>query len=146
MIESVFQTPVVQVVGSSDAGRDEILRMSGLSDLGRARHLLHKNHRDRPQTMLILLEKDSVVGMHRHPEEKTEIYMVLEGQLRVDYVTGGGETGSRLLAPWGNDKNLASISIHRDGIWHEPSAVSEYVMYLEIYSGPFDKERDVEYR
>ena len=146
MIEFVFETPETQVLGANDEGRREILRMSQSSDLGRARHLLHKDHGDQPQTMLILLEKGSVVGMHRHPEHKSEIYVVLEGQLLVEYTTDGGETRSRLLGPWGNDEQLPSISIHRDGIWHEPSAVTDYVLYLEIYSGPFNKELDVQYR
>jgi hypothetical protein len=72
--------------------------------------------------------------------------VVLEGQLLVKYTTDEGEKRSRLLGPWGNEEQLPSISIHRDGIWHEPSAVTDYVLYLEIYSGPFNKELDVEYR
>lgn len=146
MIESLFETPKVQVLGADARGRQKILEMSRLSVLRRARHLLHKDHHDQPQTMLILLERGSVVGMHRHPQQKSEIYMVLEGQLLVEYTTDGGETRSRLLGPWGNEEQLPSISIHRDGIWHEPSAVTDYVLYLEIYSGPFNKELDVEYR
>jgi glucose-6-phosphate isomerase len=96
--------------------------------------------------MVILLERDSRVGMHRHPADKTEIYVILEGQLRVTYVDSGGLEKSRLFAPWGNQENLPTVSIHRDGIWHEPVAVSETVLYLEIYSGPFSKDYDVEYR
>ena len=146
MIEFVFEQSTVQTIASSSVVRDELLRMSRESDLRRSRHLLHKNHADQPQTMLILLEWNSQVGMHRHPADKTEIYVILEGQMRVDYVENGGRRESRLFAPWGNLENLPTVSIHRDGIWHEPVAVSETVLYLEIYSGPFNKDNDVEYR
>lgn len=146
MIELPFGQSSVQTVTSSPEGTEELIEMARLSDLKRARHLLHKNHADQPQTMLILLERDSRVGMHRHPANKTEIYVILEGQLRVDYVDKGEQRKSRFLAPWGNLENLPTVSIHRDGIWHEPVAVSETVLYLEIYSGPFNKDYDVEYK
>jgi len=146
MIEIPFAKSSLQTVTSSPAVRQELIEMSRVSGLKRSRHLLHKNHADKPQTMLILLERNSLVGMHRHPANKTEIYVILEGQMRVDYVDNGGRRESRLFAPWGNLENLPTVSIHRDGIWHEPVAVSETVLYLEIYSGPFNKDCDVEYR
>lgn len=86
------------------------------------------------------------MGRHRHPTGKTELYVVLEGLLSVEYLENVDvETQSRMLAPWGNLEGLPSISVHRDSVWHEPKALSEYVLYLEVYSGPFEKSQDVEY-
>ena len=30
-------------------------------------------------------------------------------------------------------------------IWHQPVPISEWVIYHEVYTGPFIKEEDVEY-
>ena len=125
---------------------EELVRIAKESQTKRSRFLVHRNHSEQPQIMIIYLERGSVVGRHRHPTEKTELYLVLEGRLSVEYLENGGvETQSRVLAPWGNPEGLPSISVHRDSVWHEPKALSEYVLYLEVYSGPFEKTQDVEY-
>ena len=134
------------LLGKSRPSLQELVSLASESGLGRSRYLLHRSHSDQPQVMLIYLERDSKVGMHKHPPEKSEIYIVLEGTLEVSYRNSGGEEEQRrTLAPWGNQLDLPTVSLHRDSIWHEPRSISEYVLYLEIYSGPFSKELDVSY-
>lgn len=141
-----FAENALQLLGANPNKTEELHAMALDSGIGRSRYLLHRSHNDQPQTMLIYLQNGSKVGLHRHPVEKTEIYIVLEGLLEVEYRIKSDPGYSRILAPWGNKEGLDSISIHRDGIWHEPKAVTKYTLYLEIYSGPFDKKTDVEYK
>lgn len=115
------------------------------SALARSRVLMHRTRSESPQQMIIHLLKGSRVGMHRHPKAKSETYVVLSGKLEVRYSLPDGSEVSCKLAPWGNSETLPTIATHRDAIWHEPSAISEECVYLEIYTGPFDKKLDVEY-
>lgn len=82
--------------------------------------------------MVICLHRDSYVRMHRHP--RYEAYHVLQGVLRVKY--SGEIMAHDLEAP------IVSIA---PWTWHEPGAITEFVIYREFYCGPFDKARDVEY-
>jgi glucose-6-phosphate isomerase len=95
--------------------------------------------------MLILLRKGSEIGLHRHPLYKAEAYVVLEGLLGVTYQEDSGRSRIERFAPWGNTLGLPSVSLHRNGVWHEPFSISDEVVYLEFYNGPFVKEEDVEY-
>lgn len=137
-------SPVVSLGAhnSSCAALDEA---SLVAPLLRSRVVVHRSHADVPQIMVVNLARGSVVGMHRHPREKVELYLVLSGKLEVSYISTSGAENRIVYGPWGNEDRLPSLSIHRDGIWHEPRAVSQSCTYLEVYSGPFDKLRDVEY-
>lgn len=147
MLENVFANDSVLSLAKSDALLNHLKALPTVNLMGRSRILMHKTHEDLPQIMLIYLRKDSEIGQHRHPTEKAEIYVVLEGELEVRYqVTTDTPEQVRVLGAWGNTRGLPSISVHRDGVWHEPRAVSEDCLYLEIYSGPFSKDADVEYR
>jgi glucose-6-phosphate isomerase len=94
--------------------------------------------------MVLVLCGRSYLRPHRHPANKNESYHVLEGELAVylfddeGQVTrtielGAAHTGRpflyRLCAP----------------LWHMPVPHSPVVVYHEVMTGPFDKDRDVEY-
>jgi glucose-6-phosphate isomerase len=146
MISFLFPDGSVTLAGAKPRGLRELVELAQASSLKRARFLLHRTRDDEPQVMLIYLEKKSVVGMHRHPAHKAEIYVVLQGRLEVRFKeTGSGSEQVTVLAPWGNEAGESTISLHRDSIWHEPKSLTPYTLYLEVYSGPFDKENDVEY-
>lgn len=78
--------------------------------------------------MVICLHRDSRVGKHRHP--KYEAYHIIEGRLRM---------GDQV---YGHENRFVTIPA---GTWHEPLAVTKFVIYREFYCGPFEKARDVEY-
>lgn len=84
--------------------------------------------------MIICLHRHSYVRCHRHP--KDESYHVISGELAVLFP---GE-GSMVTLRTGN----AVLKIPA-GTWHQPIAASLYVIYHEVYVGPFDKSVDVEY-
>lgn len=146
MLEWIMREGSGVLLGKSRPALEELIDMASKSGLGRSRYLLHRSHEDKPQVMLIYLERGSDVGVHRHPLDKSEIYIVLEGTLEVSFrERNDSENLRRMLAPWGNESGLPTVSLHRDSLWHEPRAVSDYVLYLEVYSGPFSKDLDVEY-
>jgi len=146
MIEDVFGSRSTILAGSSLRSLDALIRLAKDEGTGRSRFLLHRDHSERPQVMIIYLERGSEIGLHRHPDSKTELYLVLEGELSVEYMEECDSTRKvKILAPWGNLKGYPSLSVHRDSVWHEPKSISDYVLYLEIYSGPFEKSGDVEY-
>jgi len=146
VISNLFPDGSVTIAGAEAKGLRELVELAQSSSLKRARFLLHRSTDDMPQVMLIFLERESVVEMHRHPSNKAEIYVVLEGQLEVSFRES--ETGPEqiiILGPWGNKLGQPSLSLHRDSVWHQPKSLTPYALYLELYSGPFSKDLDVEY-
>jgi cupin fold WbuC family metalloprotein len=146
MIEDLFGSGSTIMAGTSRYNLDTLIRLAKEVGTGRSRFLLHRDHSEMPQVMIIYLERGSEIGLHRHPDNKSELYLVLEGELSVEYMEEGDNNRKvRVLAPWGNTKGYPSLSVHRDSVWHEPKSISDYTLYLEIYSGPFEKSGDVEY-
>lgn len=106
----------------------------------RSRMLLHRRG-DVLTQMVICLHKDSYIQPHRHPAFKDEVYHVMEGTLHVSfYGTTGMLTSAAMLDPV--DRPIMRIP---GMVYHEPHAVTEWVIYHEIYVGPFNKYVDVEY-
>lgn len=124
---------------------EDLKREALLSELKRSRVLLHNSQSDQVQQMLIVLHKDTIIDMHRHPVDKSESYHVIEGVLRVFY------WDSHESRFWTNDYSCTSdgendfYGRHSDGIWHMPIPLTEWCVYLETYDGPFVKEHDVEF-
>lgn len=106
----------------------------------RSRMLFHRRD-DALTQMVICLHKDSYIQPHRHPAFKDEIYHVIEGALHVAfYGPTGMLTSTAMLDPV--DRPIMRI---KGSVYHEPRAVSDWVLYHEIYIGPFNKYLDVEY-
>lgn len=115
------------------------------SSLRRSRILIHENDSAVAQKMVIALFHDSNIGMHRHPVDKTETYIPLIGELQIKYAFSNFE--EKLITSGANLSSVPPYIItHSNGIWHEPKSISEFCVYFEIYDGPFDKLKDVEYR
>lgn len=98
------------------------------------------NHRSRlivtpGYDLIVCLRRDSYVRCHRHP--KDESYHVIKGELGVAFPGEG--TFITLRADGGVVLKIPA------GTWHQPIAMSQYVIYHEVYTGPFEKARDVEY-
>jgi cupin fold WbuC family metalloprotein len=124
----------------SDSDIEGLLARALDSKMLRARICLHKSELDAQQFMLICLLKGSQVGAHRHPVGKSEAYILLNGELQVDFFDDQG-------ALIGQEK-LDSISrclFIPGGTFHEPKSLTNSSMYFEVYPGPFEKTVDVEY-
>lgn len=119
----------------------ELKRLALASPRRRARVCLHHSAAHPTQEMVIVFHRDSYMPPHRHPQGKSESYHLLEGSLRVFIfddtglvlgtlpLTAGGAVLYRLAAP----------------LWHMPVPTSEWVVYHEVYTGPFVKTTDVEF-
>ena len=133
-------TDAVEVISGSRLAHLKVLAAE--SPLHRSRILLHRSHADVVQEMVICIHYDSYIRPHRHPTGKAESYHIIEGELQVNIYndTGKDRTTFRL---GGTSRNV----MYRlaGGIYHQPLAVSEWAIYHEVYTGPFDKDADVEY-
>jgi cupin fold WbuC family metalloprotein len=111
----------------------------------RARIILHKDHDDSLQDMVIALNINTYLRPHRHPVWKHENYHIIEGTLQVftycyDETKGPILLDRICLSP--SEKIMCRIP---GGVWHQPIPLTTFVVYHEIYSGPWRKDRDVEY-
>ena len=90
--------------------------------------------------MIIVAHKDSYVRPHKHSPERSESYHVIEGELEVTVYDDKGRVQQLF---WLNEK--VPFYRLRGGFYHEPRPVSEWVIYHEVFTGPFDKDKDVIY-
>ncbi len=110
--------------------------------LKRSRVCLHGGP-DRPvQEMIIVAHRATLIEAHRHPGNKPESYHLLEGRLQVKIFA---EDGTVLRSIELSDSSHPCLYRIQGGIWHQPIPLSEWVVYHEVFTGPFDKETDVIY-
>jgi cupin fold WbuC family metalloprotein len=111
------------------------------STSGRSRICIHQLGSNGLQGMIICLLKDSKIGAHRHPVEKIEIYVVLEGTLGVRIFDEKNTESETILL----NKDEVPIFKTENSLAHEPYSITEYCIYFEAYQGPFNKAEDVKY-
>ena len=103
----------------------------------RSRIILH-TATDTVTEMIIALHKDSYIQPHWHPNP--ESYHVLEGEMMVNifYKDGGAKIKVKL------DSETPFLRM-REWTYHQPLSLTDFVIYHEVYPGPFEKTRDVHY-
>jgi len=106
----------------------------------RSRICLHRDNESPVQEMVIAAHVSSYVRPHKHNEGRTESYHMLEGIMRVNLYHDDGRPRQVILL-----NKFRPMYRLNGGIYHEPVSVSEWVVYHEVFCGPFDKERDVLY-
>lgn len=140
--EATFNTEDVLVFTSDMC--DELKRRASISPRKRYRLCLHQTHDSLIQEMVIVAHKDTFMPPHRHPLGKTESYHVIEGQMTVYLFNDGGDViGNFDLA--GASSDLPHLYRLSGRHWHMPVPQSEWLIYHECFTGPFEKDRDVEY-
>jgi glucose-6-phosphate isomerase len=122
---------------------EKLIEEARVSKVRRSRINLHQSLQSGAQKMLIALFYDSVIQTHRHPNAKSETYFPIIGSLKVEYGIGK-EVHEMIFNSAENAIQDFNIVTHGGGIWHKPTALGEFCVYLEIYDGPFNKEFDVE--
>ena len=121
----------------------KFLKLAALRhDLKRSRVCLHGENKESTQEMIIVVHKSSIIQPHRHPVGKSESYHVIEGSLAVNIFRDNGMIGCTV-----NLYDDSNPRIYRilGGIWHQPVPLTEWVVYHEVFEGPFSKESDVIY-
>ena len=108
----------------------------------RSRICLHSSNNNNVQEMIIVAHKSSNIQIHKHPINKPESYHVLEGKLLVKIFDDMGNI--KLQEHLYSNKYPRMYRIEGN-IWHQPIPITEWVVYHEVATGPFDKDKDVEY-
>ncbi len=108
----------------------------------RYRLCLHASPSAATQEMIIVCPRGSFATPHRHPDGKSESYHVIEGSMTVCFLDDAGDMVQEVaLAEAGRGQAmLYRLSASR---WHMPVVTSDWLVYHETYSGPFERERDV---
>ena len=140
MNEVIINTLDVAVIGSEMIGR--LKALASASPRKRARLCLHRSPADATHEMLIAFHHDSFMPPHRHPANKSESYHVVEGLMVVHLFDDTGEVLRSIRLGTAEPAFLYRLSTN---LWHMPTAESEWLIYHEVYSGPFEKQRDVEF-
>ncbi|MBQ4836988.1 WbuC family cupin fold metalloprotein [Pseudoalteromonas luteoviolacea] len=105
-----------------------------------ARFCLHHDNQAGVQEMLLVMHRDSRFAPHRHPNYKSESIHIVEGKIGMSVFDQSGQvTQLNVLAP-----NAQFLFRLEGGTWHLPIALSEWVVFHEVFHGPYSKEDDVE--
>ena len=111
--------------------------------LRRSRICLHNSREEFVQEMIIVAHKDSHFEEHRHPINKPESYHVIEGELEVRVYSDVGEVIETILLSHNSSPRMYRI---QGNVWHRPIVISEWTIYHEVYTGPFNKDFDIMYK
>ena len=144
--EAEFNDEAVRAVGKQDIDR---LKMQANESLrNRYRLCLHQDVSHHTQEMIICLKGFTYFQPHRHPVNSSESYHMVEGLLDVYLFDkqGGLVETVRLAAP--GELGAANRSfMYRlsSPIYHFAVPRSEWTIYHEVLTGPWDKESVVQY-
>ena len=110
----------------------------------RYRLCLHHSIDEQVHEMINVFHKLTYIQPHRHPIGKTESYHIIEGKLIVLIFNNDGKVIKRINM---ENYEAGEVFIYRitANIWHMPVPNSEFVLFHETFSGPFDKDNDVIY-
>jgi len=144
MPEAIYNTKNILEVSSFDIG--DLKKHALKSKSKRYRLCMHHNNDDPTHEMLIVFYKAGFMPPHRHPIGKSESYHVVEGTMTVYF-----------FDDYGNIKNCIDLEETKKGgdkpflyrlssnEWHMPVPTSEWLVYHETFTGPFEKDLDVEF-
>ena len=142
MTEVIYNTQDIIEVTSEIL--HELKRMALASPRKRSRLCLHHSSAHQTQEMLIVFHKDTYMPPHRHPREKSESYHVVKGTMKVYIFDDEGKV-IRSIEMGEASSGRAFIYRISCTAWHMPVPTSEWLVYHETYSGPFEKDYDVEF-
>lgn len=138
-VVNVIQIPdEIAVVTWDDLNR--LKRIASKHPKQRARLLLHRDHNAHVQEMIICARTESYIRAHRHPRECTESYHLMDGEMAIKIYKDNGEIADVVMLRGGTRFYRLT-----GGWYHEPVVLGRWAVYHEVFSGPFDKERDVQY-
>ena len=140
--EAEFNTQDIIEVGQATVAR--LIRKAAESPRLRYRLCLHHTLDRLVHEMIIVANRGTYVRPHRHPPGKDESYYIIQGQMAVFIFDDSGNVTQVLEM---GEYSTGKTALYRlsASLWHLPVPISEWVVYHEVFTGPFQKERDVEY-
>jgi glucose-6-phosphate isomerase len=126
---------------------DELAHLKDLalqSPKQRYRLCMHYSTRDSTQEMVIVCLRDTVMPPHRHPVGRTESYHIIEGSMTVCFFDDFGQVFRKLEMgePMSGKAFLYRAS---EPVWHAPVPSSDWLIYHETLTGPYEPENVVEF-
>jgi cupin fold WbuC family metalloprotein len=106
----------------------------------RARICLHESLQNKVHEMIIVAHKDGDMPAHSHPADKSESYHMIEGKLKILIFNDDGSKKETIFLSSDAHPKMYRI---RGGVWHQPIPLSEWAIYHEVATGPFNKEKDL---
>ena len=119
---------------------DKLKKLAQNHPYKRARFCLHESLDNKVHEMIIVAHRDGVMEPHRHPSSKPESYHVIEGKLKVLIFNKDGSEKETFVLSHDSHPKMYRI---QGGVWHQPIPLTEWVVYHEVATGPFIKEKDV---
>lgn len=114
----------------------ELYRLADSSERKRSHHLLHHDHQDKVQRLLIALVKGSYVEPHFHElPHQWEMFSVTEGCIKVCIYDESGKVVNEFFA--GPAEKIGVVEFAPNEI-HSVECISDHALMLEIKEGPFD--------
>ena len=118
----------------------KLKRLAQKHPLKRARLCLHESLTNKVHEMIIVAHRDGLINPHKHPKNKPESYHVIEGSLKVLLYNDNHEVKDEVTLFDYKHPKIYRIS---GNVWHQPIPLTEWVVYHEVATGPFNKDKDV---
>jgi len=115
-----------------------------LAPLGRARICLHNSHSHLTQESIICASNKNYFRPHKHPANISESYYVIEGQMQIDFFGDSGKWLDRVVLG-DNVSQYPFLYRLNQSTYHWVRPISDVLVYHEVLTGPWDKERIVNY-
>ncbi len=135
---AIFKSENISIINRSDISILE--EKAKESDLQRFRYCLHEDHSSLIQEMVIAFTSKSYCRPHKHPNNITESYHIYSGELLVLFFNEEGEIIQKVYL----NKETPILRMN-SSVYHMPIALTEVAVYHETITGPFHKDRNVEY-
>ena len=140
--EAEFNTEDIIEVNRATVAR--LVQLAAQAPRKRYRLCLHRSPDLVVNEMVIVGTRGTYIRPHRHPAGKDESYYVMEGEMVVFIFDNSGKVVRHV--EMGEYKSGRTVLYRLSAsIWHLPVPLTEWVVYHEVFTGPFEKDRDVEY-
>jgi len=123
---------------------DDLKERALRSPRKRSRLCMHHSLDHVTHEMLIVFHKATFMPPHRHPKGKSESYHIVEGSMIVYFFDDNGNITRSINMKKAGGKGVFLYRLSNNE-WHMPVPTSEWLVYHETYSGPFNKDFDVEF-
>jgi cupin fold WbuC family metalloprotein len=115
-----------------DINIEELIEKGKESPSGRARFCIHKNNNSFFQMMIIYHDQRTIIPVHRHLNSEEDLILI-NGKL--NYIRYE-ENEEKILLDSSSTSNGMTT---KDKIWHNIELISDYIIFIEIVRGPYEK-------
>jgi cupin fold WbuC family metalloprotein len=128
------------MIGLDHATLSDLFRQAGESPRRRSHLLMHKDHSDPVQRLVIALKDGSYVRPHLHSEQ-WEMLVLLQGRLDVLFFAAGGRLTER-FALTSDGRSVIQIP---PGQIHSAAAMQDDTAVMEVKPGPYRSNEFVDW-